>query len=58
MSRYVFTYENDEESVQTTYSVHLPDGVTWSEVLRHFANFLESNSYVNVVTHLDDAGML
>lgn len=58
MKRYVFTYQNDEESVETAYSVHLPDSATWSEVLRHFANFLESNSYVNVVMHLDDAGML
>lgn len=58
MKRYVFTYQNDEESVETTYSVHLPDDVTWGEVLRHFANFLESSSYVNVVMHLDDAGML
>lgn len=58
MSRYVFTYNSGEDDVETTYSVHLPDGVTWNEVLRHFANFLESASYVNVVTHLDDAGML
>ncbi len=47
-----------EASQELTYSVTLPEDATWSEVLAHFAHFLESATYVGVVESLEEAGIV
>lgn len=38
---------------QSQYTVVLPEGVTWMEIMRHFAAFLDQCGYVGVSQHVD-----
>lgn len=38
---------------QSQYTVVLPEGVTWMEIMRHFAAFLDQCGYVGVSQSLD-----
>lgn len=47
--------ERDEQvNSQGQYTVSLPAGVTWHEVLRHFATFLDQCGYVGVSQSVDN----
>ena len=47
--------ERDEQvNSQGQYTVSLPAGVTWHEVLRHFASFLDQCGYVGVSEGVDN----
>lgn len=51
-----FTCVNQEDAKTTEVTVMLPEDVCWSEVLNHFAHFLDGCGYVGVVTTLDKQG--
>lgn len=53
-----FTCVNQEDAKTTEVTVMLPDDVPWSEVLLHFAHFLDGAGYIGVVSMLDKQGAL
>ena len=52
-----FTRINQEVGVQNDLAVVLPSGIPWTEVLEHFAAFLEGCTYAGVHNILDKKGV-